>query len=325
MKRMHYFLRTVLGVACLMMAVFFNASEARLVLKPGYPTASASVQHVTFPLQQPGANQAKPDGVVRILAIGNSFSVDALESHLYDLAKASGKKIIVGNLAIAGGSLAQHVTNLQNNLVPYNFTKIDSAGNKTTTFNNAIEPILTSEPWDYISLQQVSQNSGMYETFIEPLPVLFKYLKEKATNPRVKLILHQTWAYAQNSGHTGFANYQNNQQIMFAAISDTYKKAGKLVKAYFIVPAGTAIQNARTSVLGDQFTRDGFHLEETYARYTAACAWFEKIFATSVLGNSYKPASISDYYKEMAQQAAHLAVKRPGKITVLKNYQKEGR
>ena len=35
-----------------------------------------------------GAFAAETDKVVKILAIGNSFSVDAIEQHFYDLAKA---------------------------------------------------------------------------------------------------------------------------------------------------------------------------------------------------------------------------------------------
>ncbi len=323
MKRRQYFLSRFLGIAFLLLAAFLNETAARIskgddAYAPG--TWSEIAGNLDALLRK-----SKPEGIVRILAIGNSFSADALENYLSELSKASGKKIIIGNLAIAGGSLAQHVDNLQNSLAPYIFTRIDSNGKKTVTFNNAIAPVLTSEPWDYISLQQVSQHSGMYETFVQPLPVLYKYIKENATNPQIKLVLHQTWAYARNSGHTGFSNYQNSQQIMYTSIVNTYKKAKKLVKAYHIIPAGTAIQNARTSFIGDRFTRDGFHLEETYGRYTAACTWFEKIFGIPVLGNAYKPASISDYYKEIAQHAAHLAVKRPGKITVLKNYQKSDR
>lgn len=40
------------------------------------------------------------DEVVRILSIGNSFSVDALENHFYELATAAGKKVIVGSMYI---------------------------------------------------------------------------------------------------------------------------------------------------------------------------------------------------------------------------------
>ena len=40
----------------------------------------------------------KGDGVIRILAIGNSFSQDAVEQYLYELFDAAGIKVIIGNM-----------------------------------------------------------------------------------------------------------------------------------------------------------------------------------------------------------------------------------
>lgn len=37
-----------------------------------------------------------------------------------------------------------------------------------------------------------------------------------------------------------------------------------------IIPTGTAIQNARTSFVGDHMNRDGYHLDLKIGRYTAA-------------------------------------------------------
>src|SRR5690606_7777061 len=101
---------------------------------------------------------------------------------------------------------------------------------------------------------------------------------------------------------------------------DAVGKAKTLVNADVVVPAGTAIQNARTSCIGDNFTRDGYHLDLTIGRYTAACAWFETIFGKSVIGNTYKPAELSDYKAQLAQTAAHLAVLKPNEVTDLADF-----
>src|SRR5690606_3997580 len=87
----------------------------------------------------------RPDGITRILTIGNSFSADAVENYLFDLAKAANIPVIIGNLAIASGSLEQHVNNAESNAAPYVYTKIDANGVKTSTFDHPIKPILTSE------------------------------------------------------------------------------------------------------------------------------------------------------------------------------------
>lgn len=258
------------------------------------------------------------DGVVKILAIGNSFSDDAVEHYLYGLTAAGGKTVIIGNLYIGGASLQRHYNNASTDSSAYSYRKIDTEGVKTITKNTSIATALADEDWDYISIQQVSSLSGKFESFKEHLPYVFNYVKERATNPDAKFVLHQTWAYEQSSTHKGFANYNKDQETMYNAIVDTYKHAKKLVGADIVVPAGTAIQNARTSSIGDNLTRDGYHLDLNVGRYTASCAWYEAIFDETVIGNSYKPESISEKEVEIAQKAAHAAAKKPRKITQLK-------
>ena len=263
------------------------------------------------------------DGVLKVLAIGNSFSEDAIEYYLYGLAKAAGKDIVIGNLYIGGAELSQHVDNAMNNADAYSYRKINKSGTKTTTANVSIATALADENWDYISFQQVSQNSGLYDTFVETLPALYDYVSQNNPNEYTRYLLHQTWAYAQNSTHSGFANYDNDQMKMYEAIVDAYNKAEMLIPTYEIVPSGTAIQNARTSYLGDNFNRDGYHLNEL-GRYTAASTWFEVLFNESVVGNSYVPDGFVEVDAEIAQNAAHEAVLNPDMVTELTDYQSAG-
>lgn len=264
------------------------------------------------------------DGIVKILAIGNSFSEDAIEQYLHGLATAGGFKAVVANLYIGGSSLSEHAANAANDARAYSYRKIGLNGNKAVTENTSISTALADEDWDYISYQQVSQNSGQYNTFTTPLPALHNYVKTRAKNPDVKYVLHQTWAYAQNSTHSGFANYNNNQQTMYEAIVSTYKQAKTLINADIVVPAGTAIQNGRASLIGDNFTRDGYHLDLNIGRYTASCAWFEAIFGKSVVGNTFKPSGLGELQTEIAQQAAHFAVQQPDKVNPMSDYQDAG-
>lgn len=262
------------------------------------------------------------DGVLKILAIGNSFSEDALEYYLHGLANAANEEIVIGNLYIGGAELSQHVANATNNANSYSYRKIGVSGNKTTTNSVSIATALADENWDYISFQQVSQNSGVYSTFVENLPALYEYVDSRVQQ-EVKYLLHQTWAYAENSTHSGFANYNNDQQTMYEAIVDAYNQAEDLNPTFKIVPAGTAIQNARTSYLGDNFTSDGYHLNDI-GRYTAASAWFEILFDQSVVGNTYRPEAFTPIDIEIAQHAAHEAVQSPNEVTVLTDYQNAG-
>ncbi|MCH5716576.1 DUF4886 domain-containing protein [Niabella hibiscisoli] len=262
--------------------------------------------------------------VIKVLAVGNSFSEDAIEAHLYNLAKADGKKIIIGNLYIGGASLELHVKNANSNASIYEYRKVDTAGVRRNYTKASIVTALADEKWDYISFQQVSQNSGQYNTFEASLPTLYNYVKAHSNNANTKYILHQTWAYAQNSTHDGFANYNKSQATMYSAIVDAYSRAKTLIGASMIVPAGTAIQNARTSVVGDNFCRDGYHLTIPMGRYVAACTWYESIFGKNVVGNAYKPIELSDFEKSICQNAAHLAHQKPDGVTEMVAFQGDG-
>ena len=253
---------------------------------------------------------------VRILAIGNSFSQDAVEQYLHELAEAEGISTIIGNMFIGGCSLERHVKNARDNAPAYAYRKIGTDGKKREKGKMSLEAVLADEDWDYVSLQQASPFSGMYETYEASLPELIEYVKARLPK-RTKLMLHQTWAYASTSKHSGFKNYNCNQLTMYQAIADAVKKAAKANKIKIVIPSGTAIQNARTSFIGDHLNRDGYHLDVKIGRYTAACTWFERIFKHNVVGNPYTPEGLDEARKAVAQKAAHAAVKHPYKVTEL--------
>lgn len=253
---------------------------------------------------------------VRILAIGNSFSQDAVEQYLHELAEAEGISTIIGNMFIGGCSLERHVKNARDNAPAYAYRKIGTDGKKREKGKMSLEAVLADEDWDYVSLQQASPFSGMYETYEASLPELIEYVKARLPK-KTKLMLHQTWAYASTSKHSGFKNYNCNQLTMYQAIADAVKKAAKANKIKIVIPSGTAIQNARTSFIGDHLNRDGYHLDVKVGRYTAACTWFERIFKHNVVGNPYAPEGLDEARKAVAQKAAHAAVKHPYKVTDL--------
>ena len=66
------------------------------------------------------------------------------------------------------------------------------------------------------------------------------------------------------------------------------------------------------------FNRDGYHLEKTHGRYTAACTWFEALTGISVVGNPWHPETVSPDTALICQKAAHAACRRPWRVTRLK-------
>ena len=263
-----------------------------------------------------GGQEAKSSGdVIRILAIGNSFSEDAVEQNLYELFEAAGQKVVIGNLYIGGCSLERHWNNTFNGKTDYRYRKT-AEGETTEIRNTSLLYGVLDEPWDIISLQQSSGVSGLWESYEPYLGNLISWLRANAPEKDFRLAWHQTWAYSKDSSHSAFPNYGCDQTKMYNAIVGCVKALMEEHHFDILIPSGTAIQNARTSSMGDTFNRDGFHLELTYGRYTAACTWFEAISGESVTGNSYAPESVSAIQKEIAQKAAHLAVKNPYEVSV---------
>ncbi len=253
---------------------------------------------------------------LRILAIGNSFSRDAVEQNLHELAKADGDTAIIGNLFIGGCSLERHSGNIRDDKHDYVYRKIGADGKMKEKKNTSIAEALKDDQWDYVSLQQASPFSGMFEKYEPYLPGIIKYVKENAPK-KSKIILHQTWAYQQGSGHSGFKNYDRDQLKMYRAIVDANKRAAKLGKIKTVVPSGTAVQNARTSFIGDNMNRDGFHLDLSHGRFTAACAWYETLFGKDVTRNTWAPKGMNRDIAAVAKRAAHEAVVNPYDITDL--------
>ncbi|MFD2742485.1 MULTISPECIES: DUF4886 domain-containing protein [Sphingobacterium] len=255
--------------------------------------------------------------VVKVLAIGNSFSEDALENYLHDLAAAADREIIIGNLYIGGAPLDLHVRNVSADKAVYSYRKVWKDGRKTTQESTSISTALADEDWDFVSLQQASPLSGQYTVIMESLPELMDYVKGKVP-AHTQLVYHQTWAYQTDSQHDGFINYEKSQSQMYAAIASATKQISNQGGFAFVVPCGTAIQNARSSSIGDHFTRDGYHLELNYGRFTAACTWYEKLFKLDVRKNTYRPEGVTEMQEQIAKSAAHAAVKKPFKTSKIK-------
>ena len=219
------------------------------------------------------------------------------------------------NLYIGGCSLERHWENVSNGLPAYDYRK-NCEGVQSNTPKTSLLSALQDEPWDYITVQQVSQNSGLYDTYYPFMPSLLQYLRTHATNPGVRFAIHQVWAYACDSNHSGFANYDNDQSRMYREIVKTVNRVSRKEHIPIVIPSGTAIQTGR-NLMGDRMTRDGFHLDYGLGRYIAACTWYETFFGP-VEGNPFHPESVSPREAALGQRIAHTALQHPDEPGVLK-------
>ena len=260
---------------------------------------------------------------LRVLAVGNSFSEDAVEQYLYELAHEAGVNLIIGNGYRGGQSLASHWKDATTGTGTFQYRKIVD-GTKTNRPATALRYMVTDEPWDIITFQQVSQESGLPDTYEPYLSQLIGYVKALARVDSVRFGFHQTWAYAKDSDHGGFNNYARNQFYMYSCITSAVEKTLRShSELTFCIPSGTAIQNARTSSIlasypSRDFTRDGYHLDYTLGRYIAACTWLEAVTGISPVGLSFRPEGITEEQAAQAQEAAHKALLVPMCITPIK-------
>jgi hypothetical protein len=249
--------------------------------------------------------------MIKILAIGNSFSQDALE-HLHEIAKTDGVDMLIGNLYIGGCSLESHWYNASTDDKAYDFYKTGEAA-KTASIREALE----GEKWDYVTMQQASHDSGRPDTYYPYINYLSDYVKLYA--PQAEQIIHQTWAYELDSSHPGFKHYYDSQAVMFSDLKDAYKQvADKL--GLRLIPCGEAMQKARNTACfdyamgGKSLCRDGFHASFILGRYLLSAVWYEVLTDKSILENSYVPKSIysdsepTEGEVAVLKQCAHEAV-----------------
>lgn len=243
--------------------------------------------------------------VIRVLAIGNSFSEDATAQYLYELGAAQGDSLIIGNAYIGGCTIDRHLDNLRKTKYDYQYQKTTGEG-RTIEHQVELRRIILDEPWDYITLQQASQLSGVAESYAN-LPALRRAVLLLATNPDVEFLWHMTWAYAKTFRDKRFEAYDYDQQKMYAAILGCVRTEVPKALIKRVIPSGTAIQLARYR-MGDVLNRDGFHLSYTLGRYTAACTWCEMLTGRIIDGNSYYPETITKEEAQVCQQSAHEAI-----------------
>lgn len=255
---------------------------------------------------------------LRVLAIGNSYSQDTTY-YLYDVAKAQGyETVYIGQMFIAGCPLDRHVKNAKEDLYEYKFyTNFDGQWQMKESYS--LKAAIESQPWDVITIQQASSKSGLPGTYEPYMTELIQYVNEHKTNPDCRLAWHMTWAY-QNTYESGSFenNYGKDQMVMYQSIVSTVQQRVVGHEGIdFIIPSGTAIQNARSGFVGDTLNRDGTHLSD-YARAIAAYTWLAAIEGRALKSvdlAEIQTGILNDQYKHLIMESVNNALERPFEIT----------
>ena len=233
------------------------------------------------------SDDAPRDTTLRVLCIGNSFSLDGstlLPQLLVD-AGVSTRKFQIYAAVYAGASL-EYWDNMRASDAPLPY--IYNMGGSLFKLENkqwTLRTLLQNQPWDVVVIQQASPQSNKPNSYQPYISRLNEYIHQECLNKQVRVAWQLTWSYPETAT-SGPIDEEGWREIAMIANQKCHD-AGIST----IIPSGTAIQNARTTSLGQDsnaLTRDGLHLTLGVGRYIAAMSWYESIcrpiFGKSIIG-----------------------------------------
>jgi hypothetical protein len=273
---------------------------------------------------------------VRLLTVGNSFSRNATR-HLEGLVEAGGHELIHRPIVVGGASLELHADKAQR----HEQDADDPAGLYAN--GRSLKHELQSERWDFVTIQQASIRSHDVETYRPYARQLFDTIRKYA--PQAEVVMHQTWAYRCDDPRFAVESPKPGepatQEAMYQGLSNAYRTTA-VELGVRMIPVGDAFyradtdprwgyrpdaqfdfQNAQFPALPDQthslhtgwrwskrpdgtsvLGMDGHHANLA-GEYLGGCVFYEFLFETSVVGNTFVPAGLDPDYARFLQQTAH--------------------
>ena len=211
-------------------------------------------------------------------------------------------------LYIGGCPLSRHAENIRTGETAYLYQK---NGDESDYRSISVADALDECEWDVVSVQQVSHDSGLYETYLPYLDEVVACIREHC--PNAKIVVHKTWAYETDSQHGGFVNYDRDQKKMYDCLTDAYRRASEHLGAP-IIPVGTVIQTLRGTPLfdyangGPSLCRDGFHLSIPQGRYAAALTWYSALTGKSAMTTAFVPEGVTAEQEELIKKTVDSVV-----------------
>ncbi len=220
-----------------------------------------------------GKPNADTDGVLKILGIGNSYTMDCM----WMLGKVyatenPGKNIQLGIAYISGGTLENHVDNIEGNSQVYTYYQLDGATDTwKSTENVTLGQIISANNWDMVSLQQGSSQSHTSSTYNEDIQTIQNYVVT-TMDYKPTFFWNMTWAWP--TGTLRPTHTPDAQMNMFYSIANAVKNKILPDKSFaFVMPVGVAVQNANTVLDDTDLYCDNTHIN-ALARLMAAYVWY---------------------------------------------------
>ena len=264
------------------------------------------------------------DGRLKVLCIGNSYTNDT-SNYAYDILKDLGiENVTVARLYIANCKVQEHYANLMRSEAEYEANPpttedgnpvkrwrytytVNSTGKWETSYNYYIKDALLEGDWDIITFQHTS--SGVLD---EDAVTVLGQLADEVRKYCPDAVFHwnMTWSPQNENTDKQIEKYE-------AIVESTKTNIVPDPDFAFVSPIGTAIQNARSSSLGDTMNRDGSHLSYGMGRYTAALAYVGAITGLDISEVTWRPSeyTVSEKEYKIAIESAVNALNNPFEIT----------
>ena len=264
---------------------------------------------------------ANPRSSIKILSLGHSFSKDVMENYLYDMLKGLGyEEIVLGYLHVPGASLSVHWDYISNHKNGYRHYGKTTNGTWVNTNSPYAIDALLDEDWDYVTLQTSPDYVGGQNQEYSYIPAITDWIQQNATNPNVEIKWHMIWAFSEGCDLWSYAYHNYDQMTMYNNIVAVTKQHIVPNDTFTgIIPSCTAIQNARSSFIGDNFNEpdatqggnDGYHLNAKYGDFVGSLTWacyFSGVDANSITVRS--PGMTEEEFTALAE-AVNNALDKP--------------
>lgn len=261
---------------------------------------------------------------LKLLVISSSFGMNTT-NYLYEIAKDQGcTEVIVARLFLAECTLRTHVANINGNAKAYTYQKRFSDEDWTVMQNVTMEYGILDEDWDIIFLQHSAEGAAQADTYKDYIPKMIQYIDSKKTNPKARYVWNMTWAFPGDSTSALFQSLGSDQMKHYETIVAATKEHVLPVEEFVtVIPSGTAVQNVRTSKIGDTLNRDSMHLN-SLGYIIAGLATYGALTGKPIesVGISQFPAStytsnyvITDEYKQIVIDSVNAALANPYQVT----------
>ncbi|MBQ2876101.1 MAG: DUF4886 domain-containing protein [Clostridia bacterium] len=235
---------------------------------------------------------------MKILMMGNSYGNDAMAYFEKILNDAGYINVVIGHMGESSMAINDHYHNIDDD--PDNDYIYKSTGNTFSVHSKTVngvrveleadyKKIVANEDWDIITFYQGpnSMDTLTKESYYSELDNLCEAIRANMTNPNGKIVYYMPWVH----GETNTAGYYAE----LAALTEKLFVGNKNIDG--IIPAGTVIQNLRTSYLdtsasngkaGD-INRDWGHLNYGVGRYSVALTFYAYLTGGDINDISYIP------------------------------------